>query len=97
MEPFQPFGQRVLAVLTEKRWSIRSFARLIERNPTYVSQVLRGIRRPPLDDLSTWFEHLGLPASEHAAWHLAAELEHCPDGIRELVLKMRPKLPPHSL
>jgi len=85
MESLQPFGPQVKAILRQKDWSIRHLARLMERNPTFVSQVLRGLRRPPLAELDKWFVALEIPAADQAALRFAAELEHCPPGIQTTV------------
>lgn len=83
-----PFPEQLAAVLKRKQWSQRAFAARIGVTQAFVSHLLAGRRRPPLDDLDRWMRVLHLGTDDADALRLAAHLAHASPWLRALVLRL---------
>lgn len=88
-----PFGAFLCEQLRARGWSQRHFAGLIDIDQAQLGRIVRGSRRPPLDQLGSWAEVLGIDApaarelaslaliEHHATW-IAAQLRQATPGRR---------------
>lgn len=79
-------------LLAEKRVSLRAFARGVGANPTFVSQIIRGHRRPPLGRIGEWGQFLGVDAQRIALMVEGALLDHSPPEMQVLVSQLRQRI-----
>ena len=75
------FGRLLERFLADRHWSHRAFARLLGCSNGYLSGVIRGDRLPPLDQMGTWAETMGLSVDDADLLKQEAMLAHCPDAI----------------
>lgn len=75
------FGSQLAELLGSRGLSHRRFGELVGSGQGYISQVIRGVRTPPLARLPRWMEALGLDSAAQDALVELALLAHCPDRI----------------
>jgi transcriptional regulator with XRE-family HTH domain len=73
------------------RYSLRGFARLLGTDHSTLSQILRGARRPPVSQIRTWAEKLGITREEAAIYVAAERIPHAAretqEGLRQWILQ----------
>lgn len=79
------FHEYALALLQKRRLSIRKFASAVGNNPTFISQILRKQRRPPLKHMWKWVEVLELQGPVGDEFLDAAALAHTPERVVHLL------------
>jgi transcriptional regulator with XRE-family HTH domain len=72
--------------LAAKGLSQREFARLVKYPVQSLNQILKGTRLPPPKRLDAWAAALK-GAVDPERFRLLGLLEHCPDEVKEFVLK----------
>lgn len=80
--PFPRFGPLLARHLDEAGLSQSAFARATGSNQSFVSQVVRGIRKPPITKLPAWARSLRLRGEDRRDFIEAGELEHAPDAVQ---------------
>lgn len=85
----KPFGPLLADYLTQRGWSIRAFARQVDHNPTFISQIIRGQRRPPLKRVDAWADQLDLSSQDRESFLDAAALAHAPARVHEIIARYR--------
>lgn len=59
--------------------------RRVNRTTGYVSQVVRGLKLPPYESIYIWADALEVSPEEMETFLLLADLERCPDRVKDLV------------
>ncbi|TVR11102.1 MAG: hypothetical protein EA401_11745 [Planctomycetota bacterium] len=67
--------------------SIRRFAVLTQQNATFVSQILREQRRPPLHRMEQWADVLRIYGQAREDFLNAAALAHAPQRVVDLLAR----------
>jgi transcriptional regulator with XRE-family HTH domain len=88
----EPFGPLLQRLLDERGWSHRRFASEVGTGQGFISQVIRGVRTPPLVQLDRWMAALDMPMAQRPAFREAALLAHAPEEVRHLVADLRQAL-----
>ena len=87
------FGSSFRALLAARQLSIRACARQFGCSHPFLSRVLDGRRRPPIDELPRWLDGLEIRDPEQRdRLLLLAALEHCPPRIVEHIRLLEGRL-----
>ena len=86
------FGEYLVAALDKADLNQSAFAAKVGQKQQALNAIIRGKRPPPLKHMDKWVSVLGKIVDKDTFIELA-ELEHCPERIRQLVLNMRKKNP----
>jgi len=79
------FGTALAAAMEAADMTQMRFAAKVGLNQGQLSRVIAGKRRPPLKELSKWFEVLGLTKAKRDHLHLLAHLAHATPWLRTYV------------
>lgn len=84
------FSALFLASLEQAGLGRTAFARLAGCTPSLVTEVIKGVRKPPLDRISRWAELLH-PADEEARLTFVrnAALTHAPQIVQEWIAELK--------
>ncbi len=61
---------------------LREFARLVERDPGFISQIINGKRSPPLESITEWAKILEIPKAERQLFCDLAWVAHLPKQLQ---------------
>ena len=92
------FAEFISAHLRRRGLTRMAFARMVERSDGNLSNILNADParktqyRPPLDEMPTWADVLGLSPEEREQLVELAELAHTPTAIRDRYLAMKAQL-----
>jgi transcriptional regulator with XRE-family HTH domain len=98
---YESFGHMLADLLHERGWSQAEYARKTGANQSFVSQVVRGVRKPPLRRLDAWATELGLAGTQLRQFIELGHLGHTSPVVREMVERLvrtsaRKAKPPNS-
>ncbi len=81
--------------IADRELGINEFARSGGVSGPLVSQIMGGIRTPPLDRMQEWADILGLPPGSPERSHFleSALLAHAPPEVRSIVARLREGAP----
>lgn len=88
------FGEMIRARLEERGWSMRDFAARLDRKRSvdslngYVSKIVNGKVRPPLDQIEKWADHLRFDGAARERFLLYAKLACAPEDVEESFLQL---------
>lgn len=83
------FGSLLKAHIDYIGISQREFAKRIGAKQPTVNAIINGTRTPPLDEIDSWADQLGLKGVEREDFLETACLEHCPEPIRQAYAKLK--------
>lgn len=81
------FTELFAALLSRAGISQNSAGPMLGCSGPFVNQIVKGKRKPPLDQISSWARTLGLVegTAEWDEFHLEAQLAHSPEALRPFV------------
>lgn len=82
-------GDLVAEHLIRRKLNRSELARELGVRPSYVAQVIAGVRPVPKDKVQKWATALALQGPDREDFLVCALLAHCPPEIQELVTKLR--------
>lgn len=85
------FGEYLSAAITKAGYNQTTFASKVGQKQQAMNAIILGKRPPPLKHMRKWADVLG-NAVEKATFIELADLEHCPERIRDLVADLRRQL-----
>lgn len=83
------FGALLNRAIHARGLSQRGFAAKVGSTGPFISMIVRGQRRVPLERLDAWMRVLELEGVERQEFVVQADLSHCPIRIQRLVAQLR--------